>query len=377
MMQRRTFLKLGAVASGAFFLGGFGQTGRASVTSAQGIVPTVDRLVMTNVVDNVYDVFARGGKLRDIVVQRTGLPWPTESAPKLLSEHGLAYHLESTRGDERAEILLDFALTGSALLNNYSAVKINPARASALIVSHGHTDHFGGMLDMARSVKEWATPGLTVYAGGEDTFCHRWVVGAEGQRADYGQLDRPALEALGFQVVLARQPNVVAGHALTSGQIPRITDFESSPANARIEAGEIGSGCEASLHFPAGTVQVEAQPGELVQDIFWGEQATAYHVAGRGLVIISSCGHAGIINTVRQVQAATGIEKVHAVMGGWHLAPAPDATVARTVDALKQIDPDYLIPMHCTGPNTIAAIQRELPDKLVMPSTGTRIVFGA
>lgn len=376
-MQRRKFLKLGAVTGGALFLGGFGQPGRPSVTSAQSLIPTVDRLVMTTVVDNVYDVFARGGKLGDITVQRSGLPWPSDSAPKLLSEHGLAYHLESTRGDERAEILLDFALTGSALLNNYSAVKISPGRASALIVSHGHADHFGGMLDLARSVKEWATPGLTVYAGSEDTFCHRWVVAPDGQRSDYGQLDRSVLEELGFQVVLAQQPHVVAGHALTSGQIPRVTDFETPPAAARIEAGEIGSGCEPSLHFPAGSLQVEAQPGELVQDIFWGEQATAYNVAGRGLVIISSCGHAGVINTVRQVQAATGIEKVHAVVGGWHLAPAPEPTVTKTVEALKQINPDYLIPMHCTGLNTISAIQREMPDKLVLPSTGTRVVFGA
>jgi 7,8-dihydropterin-6-yl-methyl-4-(beta-D-ribofuranosyl)aminobenzene 5'-phosphate synthase len=94
-------------------------------------------------------------------------------------------------------------------------------------------------------------------------------------------------------------------------------------------------------------------------------------------VVISSCGHAGIINSTRQLQAITGIEKVHAVVGGWHLAPAPDATVAKTVDALKQINTDYVIPMHCTGPNTIAAIQREMPEKLILPSTGTRVVFGA
>jgi 7,8-dihydropterin-6-yl-methyl-4-(beta-D-ribofuranosyl)aminobenzene 5'-phosphate synthase len=95
------------------------------------------------------------------------------------------------------------------------------------------------------------------------------------------------------------------------------------------------------------------------------------------LIVISSCGHAGIINTVRHVQAMTGIEKVHAVVGGWHLAPSPDEVVAATVDALKEINPDYLLPMHCTGTNTIAAIQRELPGRLVTPSTGTRVVFGA
>ena len=108
-----------------------------------------------------------------------------------------------------------------------------------------------------------------------------------------------------------------------------------------------------------------------------GHYPTAYHVKNRGLVIISSCGHAGIINSIRQIQKAIGIDKVHAVVGGWHLAPSPDEIVAKTVEAFKQIDPDYLIPMHCTGFNTIMAIQREMPAKLIMPSTGTRVVFGA
>ena len=120
------------------------------------------------------------------------------------------------------------------------------------------------------------------------------------------------------------------------------------------------------------TLQVEASPGNLVPDIFWGEHATAYHVKNRGLVIISSCGHAGIINSIRQLQKVMGIDKVRAVAGGWHLAPAPAEVVAKTVAAFKEINPDDLIPMHCTGWNTIMAIQRGMPAKLIMPSTGTR-----
>ena len=77
------------------------------------------------------------------------------------------------------------------------------------------------------------------------------------------------------------------------------------------------------------------------------------------------------------MQSVTGIDKVHAVVGGWHLAPAPDEIIAKTVEGFKQINPDYLIPMHCTGLTMIAAIMREMPEKLITPSTGTRIVFGA
>jgi 7,8-dihydropterin-6-yl-methyl-4-(beta-D-ribofuranosyl)aminobenzene 5'-phosphate synthase len=378
-VRRREFLKLGAAAGGAIMLGGLGRTAGAPASAAQSAVPTVDQLVMTNVVDNIYDVFARGGQIGDLMVRRTGVTRPPGSPLQLISEHGLAYHLLSFRGDERKEILLDFALTGASIATNYRVLGVEPAAADALILSHGHNDHYGALPGLVPSVPEWTERGIRLYAGGEDTFCRRWTVSPDGQRVDGGQLDRAELEAWGIGVVLAEQPTVVAGHAVTSGRIPRLTDYEMPPASARLEVGAAGSGCEPSLasHFPPGTPQVEAAPGELVRDFFWGEHATAYQVKGRGLVVISSCGHAGIINSVRQIQATTGIEKVHAVVGGWHLAPAPDETVAAKVEAFRQIDPDYLIPMHCTGINTITAIGRELSSKLVMPSTGTRVVFGA
>jgi 7,8-dihydropterin-6-yl-methyl-4-(beta-D-ribofuranosyl)aminobenzene 5'-phosphate synthase len=376
-MDRRAFLKLGVVMGGTIVLGGVSRLGRSMASAAGTAIPTVDQLVMTNVVDNIYDIFAKAGTMGDVTVQRTPTPSPQGSQPMLLSEHGLAYHLASVRGMERKEVLLDFAWTDQTLTTNYQVLKVDPTAAEALIISHGHADHYGALPSLGHALQGRMKPGLTLYAGGEDTFCHRWVVTPDGQKRDLGQLNRAQIEAQGIKVVLAKEPTVVAGHAILSGQIPRLTDFEKPPAAARLEAGTPHSGCEASLHFPPGALQVEAKPGELVTDIFWGEHATAYHVKNRGLVIISSCGHAGIVNSIRQIQKATGIDKVHAVVGGWHLAPSPDEIVAKTVEAFKQIDPDYLIPMHCTGFNTIMAIQREMPAKLIMPSTGTRVVFGA
>ncbi len=368
-MRRRDVLRLGAVGTGIFAVGGLARVaGRATAQSPAA--PTVDRLVMTNVVDNVYDVFAKAGKLDSITVERAGLRFGADS---LLAEHGLAYHLESVRGSERRQILLDFSLTERNLFNNYKVLKIDPAAADALVVSHGHADHYGALADYARLVQGKSKPGLTLYAGGEDTFCHRVVV-TPGGTIDQGRLDRAGLEARGLGVVLAKQPATVAGHAFTSGQIARLTDFEKPPAASRLVAGPMDSACSVT-HF--GATKVESKPGELVADAFQGEHATAYHVKGRGLVVITSCGHAGVINSVRQAQKAAGVDRVHAVVGGFHLAPAPDEIVAKTVEAFKIIDPDYIIPMHCTGLNTIIALHREMPKKLVMPSTGTRVIFGA
>jgi 7,8-dihydropterin-6-yl-methyl-4-(beta-D-ribofuranosyl)aminobenzene 5'-phosphate synthase len=367
-MNRRRFLTLGAVASTTVAVGGLGRLGRG-MAGAQTAAPTVDRLVMTNVVDNIYDIFAKAGKLDSITVQRTALG----AGGALLAEHGLAYHLESLRAGEQREILLDFSLTELNLRNNYRTLKVDPAKADALVLSHGHLDHYGALPALVRAEKGTLKPGLTLYAGGEDTFCHRVVTLPSGT-IDQGQLDQPALEAGGLKVVLARQPTVVAGHAVTTGQIPRLTDFEKPPAVARLMAGPMDSACSAT-HF--GVTQVAVKPGDLVADSFQGEHATVYNVKDRGLVVITSCGHAGVINSVRQAQKVTGIDRVHAIVGGFHLAPAPDEIVAKTVEAFRTINPDYVIPMHCTGLNTIIVVHREMPKKLVMPSTGTRIVFGA
>ena len=366
-LDRRQFLKLGTVAGGVFALGSVVGAGRR-VAAQGGGIPAVDRLVLTNVVDNIYDIFAKGGKLDAITVQRAAF---ARSGDTLLSEHGLAYHLESLRGSERREILLDFALTELNLSQNYRALKIDPGRADALILSHGHVDHYGALAPLV--AKGVIRSGLTLYAGGEDTFCRRVVTTPAGD-TDMGQLDQPGLEARGLKVVLAKQPAVVGGHAVTTGQIERLTDFEKPPAAGRRVVGPMDSACAVS-HF--GPTQVAAKPGELVFDNFQGEHATVYHVKDRGLVVITSCGHAGVINSVRQAQKATGVQKVHAIVGGFHLAPAPDAIVAKTVQAFKEINPDYVIPEHCTGVNTIMAVHREMPGKLVMPSTGTRVIFGA
>ncbi len=114
----------------------------------------------------------------------------------------------------------------------------------------------------------------------------------------------------------------------------------------------------------------------LVPDDFEHEQATCFHVKGKGLVVMTSCGHRGVVNSVRRAMAVSGVNKVHAVMGGFHLAPHPPEYLRETVAALKEINPDHLIPMHCSGEPFIAVAMQDMPGKVLRSSTGTRLLFG-
>ena len=98
---------------------------------------------------------------------------------------------------------------------------------------------------------------------------------------------------------------------------------------------------------------------------------------GKGLVVISSCGHVGIVNSVRQAQAVSGIEKVHAIVGGFHLGPAPKEYLTEVVGEIGRLKPDVVIPMHCSGLNFALEAQRQMPENVIVPTTGSRLTFGA
>lgn len=318
-------------------------------------IPFVDRLTLTTVVDGTYLAVLPDRRGDSIVVERTRRP----RAPSLIAEHGLAYHLASERAGQQRQMLLDFGLTSDSLLANLTLLGIQPDRADALVLSHGHGDHYGGLLALAQSTPIWIQRDVPFFVGGEDTFSRRWTIDSEGKPLRSEQLQRAEVEDRGPRVIVAEEPTIVGGHLVLSGQIPRVTDFETGLPNARLELG-------------AGN----AQTGELVPDPFAGEIAAVYAVRDRGVVVISSCGHAGIINTVRHAQQITGLDRVHAVVGGWHLAEAADNVISRTVNALVELEPDFLIPMHCTGFSTMARLEQAMPGRVIEPSVGTRVIFG-
>jgi 7,8-dihydropterin-6-yl-methyl-4-(beta-D-ribofuranosyl)aminobenzene 5'-phosphate synthase len=287
----------------------------------------------------------------------------------LISEFGLSMHAESQRGAETRHVLLDFGFTPEALVNNTSLLGIDPAKLDALVLSHGHFDHFGGLAGFLRQSKDKLKPKLPLYVGGEDCFCSReWV--APPVRGNFGTLDRKALEQANLAVTYAERPSLVADHAFTTGHIG-LQSFEKllSPSTMKIGIAD-GIGC-----YPDKFSQ-EDRSKAIIPDQFQHELATAYNVKGRGLVVLTSCSHRGVVNAIKQAQAASGVAKVHAVIGGFHLAPYKEDYVRQTIAALKEMGVDYVIPLHCSGEMFYELARVEMPTRLLRSYTGTRFVFG-
>ena len=173
-----------------------------------------------------------------------------------------------------------------------------------------------------------------------------------------------------MRIVYCEKPTVVEGHAFTTGAIER-RSFEKVLPNTMVEyAKRDGLGCD----MPEANAKAEGKP---VADQHLNEHATCFNIRDRGLVVISSCGHSGIINTVLQAREVSGVNKVHAVLGGFHLFPAPDDYVKQVVAELKSLDPDVVVPLHCSGPGFTVAMREILSDRLVTSTTGTEFTFGA
>ena len=164
---------------------------------------------------------------------------------------------------------------------------------------------------------------------------------------------------------------MVAGHGFTTGTLQR-TSFERVLPNTLVQyyKRDDGVGCD----MPAENAKAQGKP---VQDLHVHEHGTCFNVKDRGLVVISSCGHAGIINTARQAMEVSGVKKVHAAIGGFHLFPAPEDYVRRTVEEFKALGAEVIIPMHCSGPTIVAMLRTELADRIITSTTGTEFVFGA
>lgn len=328
--------------------------------------PVVDTLSIRVVVDSRYENILPKETHSFVTIEHVG-DIPGKIMSTLAAEWGLSLHLVSTAKGVRAEYLLDFGWTPEVINRNIDLLDIDPAKLDGLVLSHGHLDHFGGLDGFLQRHRPGMRDDVPLYIGGEDAFAPRWAEDPIGpddndpEIVSWGKLNRERVLAHKVMPVCCERPHVLEESAFTSGYLER-NSFESTTSHTLIESPD---------HFTK-----EERQGKLVTDNHPEEHALCYLVRDKGLVVISSCGHIGIVNTVKTAMTVAGTDKVHAVMGGFHLAASQQDYIDYTVDALTELDPDVVLPMHCTGRDFIETMRRRMPEKLVVANVGSRYTFG-
>lgn len=307
----------------------------------------VDSVRVTTVVDNYIDSL-----LRDRPNARRFSSTVARKMTDLRAEHGLSHLVEVTRGATTTRIGFDFGQTHDSLNHNTRELGLDPGRLDAIALSHGHRDHFGGLMGYLHAYRRFMRKDLTFFAGA-DHFLPRFQV-RDGDQVYIGRLDRQEIERYDVRVAIVKEPTAIAEGVLLSGEMPAQEPFEPIPTNLQVE-----------------------RDGVVQPDTFIGEQTLVAHVRGRGLVVVTSCSHRGIVGICRNAVRITGVPKIHAVIGGFHLSGLSEERVTRVVDAFDELGLDHIVPQHCTGIEAIAALHHRLPRQIVLSSVGTTFTFAA
>jgi 7,8-dihydropterin-6-yl-methyl-4-(beta-D-ribofuranosyl)aminobenzene 5'-phosphate synthase len=343
-VSRREFLKY-SLATGALVAAG-SQTIDGAMAQVPAGVTAVDKVTVWVLTDNYFD--------SNRVDAKNTKRFRAAPGKSMHAEHGVSFFVETTVGGKTSSCMYDYGLDAAGVLNNIRLLGIDVGKVGAFSLSHGHFDHYTCAAEILRQNQSRIAEGTPFYVG-EEAFARRYALrpGA-AEPTDLGQLKKEDLEGSGVKVVEVKKPVEILPGAYLSGNIERVTAYEKVPATFQVRRGE-----------------------KLEQDTFPGEQAIFFNVKGKGLVVLSGCAHAGIVNTVRHAQKAAGTDKILAIMGGFHLINAKPEVIRNTVADIKSMRPDQIVPAHCSGFETIVAFSKEMPNEFVLNTAGTRYVFGA
>jgi 7,8-dihydropterin-6-yl-methyl-4-(beta-D-ribofuranosyl)aminobenzene 5'-phosphate synthase len=318
----------------------------------------VDTVRVTTLIDNCSDVL-----LPDVgLVRRWGLAGSAGTLPVLPSamatggstadflraEHGFSALVEVPTGDVTRRVLFDAGATPDGLIGNLDRLSLAADGFEAIVFSHGHFDHVMGLDGVIRRLGRSNMPILLH----PDFWTQRRLATPTGA-FELPTPSRAAIEDAGFDVIEDRSPSfLLDGSLLVTGEIDRTTDFETVMPQSH----------EAWRNS-------RWQPDPLVHD----DQALVLEVKSKGLVVLTGCGHAGIINIIRHAKRLTGIAQVHAVFGGLHLRAGP--AVARTVGALAAEAPTAIVGAHCTSWQAQHALASGLPNAFIPNAVGSKFEF--
>jgi 7,8-dihydropterin-6-yl-methyl-4-(beta-D-ribofuranosyl)aminobenzene 5'-phosphate synthase len=300
-------------------------------------------VTITTIVDNYIDNFLPSTDR----VKRAPMTKDKDQRVHLLAEHGLSLLVEVDNFSEHHVIALDFGRDTIAMPHNISVLGIDLGSVETFIVSHGHIDHVGAIREILNRL-----PNPVPVVVHPDAFReNRFFRFPDGREVTLPPLKREAIEPFGCPIVQVESPRLLAnGYIATLTAIPRVTDFEKGMPIAYYREG-----------------------GQIHKDAILDDQGLVIHVQDKGLVVLTGCGHSGIINTILHAQKITGVEKIYAVIGGFHLTgPFFEKVIPRTIEEMKRFKPEFLVPTHCTGWKAMNELEKAFPGNFVLNSVGTK-----
>lgn len=318
----------------------------------------VDRVEVILLVDNVIDMLSTISRPD---VSRTW--WDREDTEPAdwrdipLAEHGFSALIRFWVGAERHTVLFDAGTSGRVALHNARFIDQDWREIEAIALSHGHFDHTGGIPHVLEAIGPRRMP----IVAHEHMFSRYAVKDKEGRIKPAPanlKVTRDQMTALGAELLLNRDTvDLFDGALLVMGEIPRQTDFEDAP-------------------HPQLMREVDGQ--WVSAPWVWDDRSLVLSVRDEGLVIVSGCAHAGIVNTLLHAQAIAGNSRIRAVIGGFHLAGKRfEPRIPATVDAVTALQPDLIIPTHCTGARGPQAFAAALPDATVTGGVLLRARIGS
>jgi 7,8-dihydropterin-6-yl-methyl-4-(beta-D-ribofuranosyl)aminobenzene 5'-phosphate synthase len=306
----------------------------------------VDNVKITTLMDNYADLLLQDTKLVARPPRSRGTELPTDT---LVAEHGLAQLVSAFVGDKTHSILFDTGYTRFGVLHNVDLLGLDLEGIQAIVLSHGHMDHTGSLAPVLERLHR----PVPVVVHPEAFHCPRYSNLKDGRKLLFPcTLKRGDLVRRGAEIRESQKPLLLAeGTILVTGEVQRTTSFEKGLPNATLE-----------------------RDGKEERDTIRDDQALVLHLKGKGLVIVSGCAHAGIVNTVLYAGKITGIAKIYAVIGGFHLSGSSfEPIIEETVEAFREIDPEVIVPMHCTGWKAINRFSEAFPDRFVLNSVGSTL----
>jgi len=315
------------------------------------ILKPVERIEILSLQDNYIEMTATDNSA---VVTRAIPLKEGHFRQSVVAEHGFSAVVKTGSNGKTKTLLFDFGFSEGGAAYNAGILGADLSQVEAVVLSHGHNDHTGGFDKLTGLLGKRDIPFVVHPTVFRDPRYLKIPVG--DMKIFFSPLDRKQITAAGLKLVESSAPvTILDDTVLFLGEIPHKTDFEKG--------------------FPIAHYQ---EDGQEKWDPIEDDTSIVMNLKNKGLVVLSGCAHAGIVNTVNYAREVTGIDKVHAVMGGFHLSGILfEGIIGRTVEEMKKINPDFIIPCHCTGRKAIMEFEKAMPDKFILNMSGTKMSFAS